>query len=196
MEKTLIGSHNSLSFLPPRQFWLRPFAWIAKCQSLDVAGQWATGVRYFDIRIRFRDNRIISGHGLIDYDIPVNEVLKWIDNRSKTEQCVVRLMLEKKGRQDDDLFLSFVNIVREVHSHILFTGGLRKDPFETIAQLENVREKHCYALFQDYSAQTLLQKIKGFKFPWPWYWAKKNNSGYKESADAFSYTILDFVELD
>lgn len=192
----MLGSHNSLSYLKPRQWWLRPLSWTAKCQDLDISRQWDVGVRYFDVRVRFRGNTAISAHGIFDYEIPLRSVFSLLDSRARDEECVVRLMLEKKGNSEDLFFRSFVEIVKRKYPNLIFVGGLRKDPFEEIATVHHVPERHCYQLFQDYEAKTLWQKLKGLKFPFPWYYAKKNNRKYREGMTDSCYTILDFVELN
>lgn len=192
-----LGSHNSLSYLKPRQWWLRPFAWVGRCQSLTIPEQWNHGVRYFDIRIRFKVDKVISGHGLIDYDVNMWDWLEYLNKRAESEKvkCVVRLMLETKGRNDDARFKCYVKVWKSFYPNLIFVGGLRKEPFEVIAEVDSVPEKHCYQLFQDYSAKTLWQKLKGIKFPYPRYWAKRKNNEYRQNAKDGVYTILDFVEI-
>ncbi len=192
----LLGSHNSLSYMKPRQWWLRPFAWVGKCQGLTIPEQWNQGVRYFDIRIRFKGEQIISGHGLIDYNVNVIEWLGYLNRRAEMEnqQCVVRLMLETKGTKDDVRFKNYLKFWKVLYPNICFVGGLRKDPFEAIAEVDSVPEKHAYKLFQDYGAKTWWEKLKGLKFPCPRYWAKRDNAGYRGAASENEYTILDFVE--
>lgn len=193
----LIGSHNSLSYNRPRQWWLHPFAWVGRCQSLTIPEQWNLGVRYFDIRVRFKGIKIISGHGLIDYDVNVIEWLGYLNRRanSEKEKCVVRIMLETKGKKDDARFKCYVKVWKVFYSNLIFVGGLRKEPFEVIAGVDSVQEEHCYQLFQDYSAKTWWQKLKGLKFPYPRYWAKRKKNEYRQSAKDGVYTILDFVEI-
>ena len=64
------ASHNTMTYLPVRQWWLRPFAFMARCQSKDIKDQCRiTG--FFDIRVRFRFHKGIPtpvfAHGLAEY---------------------------------------------------------------------------------------------------------------------------------
>ena len=192
----LVGSHNSFSYLPPKQWYLRPFAWIARCQNLNIQEQWNQGVRYFDIRIRFKVDKVISGHGLIDYDVNVLDWLEYLNKRAESEnqECVVRLMLETKGEAYDNRFKRYVRGLKSFYPNLIFVGGLRKEPFEVIAEVDSVPEEHCYQLFQDYGAKTWWQKLKGIKFPYPRYWAKRKNNEYRQKSKDGVYTILDFVQ--
>lgn len=47
----MIGSHNSMSYLPIRG-WRKILTPWARCQSISLQQQYELGVRYFDIRIR------------------------------------------------------------------------------------------------------------------------------------------------
>lgn len=61
----MIGSHNSLTYLPVKQWYLKPFGWMARCQSKTLNEQfYIYGVRLFDFRVRFdKDGGIIHAHG-------------------------------------------------------------------------------------------------------------------------------------
>lgn len=64
----MLGSHNSLTYLPCRKWWMYLINWAAKCQSKNLIEQYHSGVRYFDIRVRFDDNgKPVIAHGLVEY---------------------------------------------------------------------------------------------------------------------------------
>ena len=51
--ETILGSHNSMSYLPPLRWWgwlLTPFA---RCQNKTIDGQLAAGAQCFDLRVSF-----------------------------------------------------------------------------------------------------------------------------------------------
>ena len=53
----ILGSHNSWSYLPVKQWYFTPFAFTARCQSIDIRTQYEKyGVRCFDLRVRFDKN--------------------------------------------------------------------------------------------------------------------------------------------
>ena len=86
MKKTILGSHNSWSFLPPKHWWQKPFGFMAKCQDLNIQQQYEAGVRCFDLRIRFNegDTSPIVCHGKIEYDISPEELysnLRWLNGK-------------------------------------------------------------------------------------------------------------------
>ena len=42
------GSHNTMTYLKPSKWYLYPFIFVAKCQSIDYKKQFNCGVRWFD----------------------------------------------------------------------------------------------------------------------------------------------------
>ena len=64
-----LGSHNSMSYLRPSQWWLRPFAWIGRCQSQTIGEQFIVwGVRWFDLRLAFdKKGQPYFAHGIFSY---------------------------------------------------------------------------------------------------------------------------------
>ena len=98
----IYGSHNTMSFLPVKQWWLRPFRAWGRCQRLSLAEQWEAGVRYFDMRIKFDSKgRANFGHGLISYRCEESpaEVIKALANRARTEKqkVTLRIWLEQRA---------------------------------------------------------------------------------------------------
>ena len=89
-------SHNSFTYLQPRQWWLKPLAIFAKCQSLDFRQQYHAGVRCFDVRIRFDGYTPVVCHGVVEYQFPtgenINSALAWLAEKSyKDVQIAFRL---------------------------------------------------------------------------------------------------------
>lgn len=63
----MLGSHNSLTYLPCRKWWMYLINWAAKCQSKTLSRQFHDGVSYFDFRVRFKNDQPVIAHGLIEY---------------------------------------------------------------------------------------------------------------------------------
>ena len=85
-----LGTHNSLSYCKP-QWYFRLFNFIGKCQDLNIYEQYEAGVRYYDIRVKFKKDKIVSGHGLLTYNINVEDVLDFLNDQAT---CNVRIVLE------------------------------------------------------------------------------------------------------
>ena len=95
----MIGSHNTLSYLPPKNLWGKITRLWNKCQDKTIEEQFNRGVDYFDIRINFySDNNWHFVHNRVDYGIIDKTIWKYIgetnlpvrviyDRRSKPKDC-------------------------------------------------------------------------------------------------------------
>lgn len=179
----MLGTHNSLSFNKP-QWWLRPFAWMAKCQSLDIESQWKAGARYFDIRVKVKGDRLVSSHGLMTYDIDVIEQLYTLDKlagKSK-EACYIRFVMESDN--DKKYIIPIYDLITSIYIHLNFLGLIVKSNWEYLRGSEyHIDEIHGYKLFtwEDFLC--------------PKYWAKKLVKKNLEIDHTGKYLIVDFIEL-
>ncbi len=193
----MIGTHNSLSYLPVYQWWLKTFFLIAKCQKKNIYTQFHDGVRYFDIRCKWNGKKYISGHGLITYQVDIESVLSILNSRvrncndSTAHLTTIRLMLE--DHSEEDFFKQKAQEWRERFTYLKWADARIKSGFKLVLEGNStVEENHEYQLFQDYSATTFWEKVKGFKFPCPWYWARKKQVTEEMKKDNI-FHILDFV---
>lgn len=177
----LLGTHNSLSYLPC-QWWLRPFAWIGRCQSLHLAEQYQEGVRLFDIRIKYVNGKAVSGHGLMTCNVNIDTVLTFLNTR--TDKCIVRLFLENSKRNPEKHFERFANDIekwKESYGNIRFVeGGCRYQYRQLIS--DNVSIRHCY--WQ--KGYTLIPYPKGY--------AEEHNHIFHRSDNDINYSMYDFIE--
>ncbi|MCR5362445.1 MAG: hypothetical protein K6E73_10635 [Bacteroidales bacterium] len=98
------GTHNTMSYLPVRQWWLRPFMAWGRCQTKNLTEQLAAGVRYFDLRIKFAaDGDACFGHGLLNYrhdDAPEDIIGALCRMAEQTHQTVhLRILLEQRATE-------------------------------------------------------------------------------------------------
>lgn len=91
----MIGSHNTLSYLPPKNLWgkiTRPWN---KCQDKTIEEQVNAGIDYFDIRIDFySDNNWHFVHNRVDYGVVNNNIWKYI---GKTN-LPVRVIYDRRSK--------------------------------------------------------------------------------------------------
>lgn len=183
----ILASHNSLTYYKP-QWYLRPLAWIGRCQSKTIQEQYELGVRYFDIRIKYDDYTAISGHGLLTYNINVLEVIKTIANFN--EGCVVRVTLEntKKYYTDRCKFIADCYYWEQMFPDVTFEGGCQKGTWDLLYDFKRKERIHIEEHYWLFNRES--------KFPLIKFFAKMRNTLLK---DAFTtrncYLMLDFVEL-
>ena len=94
--ETIIGTHNSMSYLPPRRWWHRLMLPFARCQSKTIDEQLAAGARCFDLRVSFDRNGMAQfRHGwcIFGGDETVTSVLMRLQRCG--EPIYVRLILDE-----------------------------------------------------------------------------------------------------
>lgn len=101
----MLGSHNSCSFA--KQIgWTKFIPTVfSKCQNMNLKGQYACGVRYFDIRVTYYKGQYITAHGMVRYNMTLLEALETIN--SFEEKCYVGIIIE-------DTFLKFKGDVNHI----------------------------------------------------------------------------------
>lgn len=186
----MLGSHNSLSYLPCRKWWMYLINWAAKCQSKTLSEQFHDGVRYFDIRLKWNDKKEdwVIAHGLIEYKGDIRKLLKTLDSFAKfyNEKVYVRFLLEYNKRPDDEA-----------------TKILKLDDFVTYVMIEYpnieyhlMETKWDEKVIETYSDDIILvhaySSVLGYKrFLWiPYWYAKLHN---KENRKTSKITLEDKV---
>lgn len=203
----MIGSHNSLTYLSVRQWYYKPFKFVAKCQSKPIYEQFCDyGVRVFDIRIRFKNGEPIVAHGPIEFKCDVLDYIEQINNLADkvfflNQPVYVRLILESNKKMKDQskqqlLFYEFCEYCLANYKNIRFFGGNRKYDWEKIYLFKDDIE-----LIDKYSSTTsifggkkdnFIAKIDDF---WPWLYAKLYNKKNYAKYDGTGVLFLDFVNI-
>lgn len=111
------GTHNTMSYLPVRQWWLRPFRKFGQCQDKDIFQQWESGARYFDLRVRFNaDGDAVFAHGLLEYytSWSPEEVIGILCRKVEysKEPVYIRVLLECMCTPDEDLMMQFTEFIK------------------------------------------------------------------------------------
>lgn len=186
----MLGSHNSLSYLPCRKWWMYLINWAAKCQSKTLSEQYHSGVRYFDIRLKWDDKKEdwVIAHGLIEYKGDIRRILETLNSLADyyNERIYVRFLLEYNKRPDDEAtkiikLNVFVECMRGRYSNIMYHLVETKWNEKIIEQyIEDMVLVHAYS--------SVLGNKRFFWIPY-WY-AKIHN---KESRKTCKNTLEDKV---
>jgi hypothetical protein len=193
-----IGAHHCLSYARPKWYWL-PFNWMVRCQQISIQEQIKYGVVYFDFRIRFKKGKVISGHGIIDYNVNVLHEFERLNSHSSDENpFYIRLMYESgpfhKNPSVEEM-KTFVEKVKNDYPRLIFTQSHIKAPYTYIDSTTDVPTHDCYQHYRDYGARSLWAKLKSYKLPYPKRYAKRNNKNCRSQTDENKICIYDFVEI-
>lgn len=124
----ILGSHNSWTYLPIKQWWLYPFNFIAKCQEVDIRAQYEEyGVRCFDLRIRFnKKNEMEIAHGLVSYKISYSKLIEDLEYLNSKGDCYIRILHEVRNKfqkSNQSLFRQYCEKFESEFKNIKFFGG-------------------------------------------------------------------------
>lgn len=200
----MIGSHDSMTYLPVKQWYYKPFKWMAKCQSKNLEEQFVDyGVRLFDFRVRFDGTEPVMAHGPIVFKGDIRDYLEYLDLSAELgcENVYVRLLLESNKPMKDQetqelLFQEFCEYCIHKYPNLTFFGGRRKYDWKIIYEFKDDPQ-----LNDLYSSTTNIFGLSKDHWTakiddlWPWLYAKLHNKkNYNKCNDA-GILFIDFVNI-
>lgn len=201
MERPILGSHDTMSYLPVRQWYLKPFFWTARCQNKTLWDQYCCGAQLFDIRIRFtKSAQPIFAHGPIEFKGDVLTVLEDLDSWAQDGKVYMRIILESNSPMKDQdtqelLFQEFCEYAIHKYTNIIFFGGNRKYDWKEIYKFD----VQAPSLDDKYSSTTelfggshgsLRAKLDDI---FPWLYARLNNKKNIKKGTDKDCLLIDFV---
>ena len=186
----MLGSHNSLTYLSCRKWWMYLINWAAKCQSKTLNEQFHNGAKYFDFRIRFKDEKPVIAHGLIEYKGNIDYMVANLNYFAEyfKETIYLRFVLEYNKIPEDfaSQIASLVNLVR------YYRGKYPNITYTYIMSKWNEQKVATY-YSKDTDTPTLIHKyssvLKEKRFLWiPYWYAKLHN---KKNRKAFKHVLED-----
>lgn len=184
-----LGTHNSMSYLPPKKWYMTPFRFMARCQHLSVEDQYKLGARMFDIRISYDKHGIPEfRHGSMAFKGNVEEVLKYLN--SVKARTYVRLLLEVKNTGDlhrqELLFNMSCSKWEHKYKGITFFCGRRKFDWKQVYKFK----ADDIEVIQKVSSMTgtILDDLC------PILYARLFNKKNFKEWDASKWLLLDFIE--
>ena len=193
------GSHASYTYLKPVDLKYRLFNFKYKCQNKDILEQYNSGVRLFDIRIRYKEKPDpIICYGPVDYDISWSKVLFDLENLNKIstsdDKIYIRLTLEPKksgsNRYQEKRFSSTCRDLENKFPGLGFFGGQRRSDWKQVYEFKkqaNLHIKRAYA-----------SSVCSGGLIWPWYFSKTEKNKIWEEfildySDNFKWFMTDYV---
>ena len=188
-----LASHNTFSYLPVRQWWLRPFAFVGRCQRVNIYEQLLHGARMFDLRVRFRNMKPVICHGLLEYDMSDESLRAILKDLNDNFPVWIRAVLESKNpdleqRVGFDFFC--MKLERE-YPNLFFFGGNDRSDWECKFPLYRFNNdmpdiEHLYA------SATQTSRIDDI---WPIRYAKKYNKDNVSHGTDKPWMMIDFLDI-
>ena len=192
------ASHNTFSYCSPKQWYLKPFAFIAKCQSKALYQQVHEGIKVFDLRLRIdKDGELVIAHNTFIYVKGFDKImyiLDWLNAESKysDKQIYVRVLHEVRNNRQA-LYSSSIDFnllcdrLTKDFPNLRFFGGQRTMDWR---QDYVFPSKNCIEYIERHASVRWPKWLHW----WPWLYAKlynKANERMYESNDIVVFT--DFV---
>ena len=198
---TVLGSHNSWSYLPVRKWWMKPLAFMARCQAVDIKTQYELGVRCFDLRLFFDKDHICTGdgeqvmyvaHGIFRYEITSDELedhLRWLNEKG---DCYVRVLHEVRTKSQytkmtSIAFRMMCSFYRDKYTNIRFWNG---------RNLYN--EEKDYDFGDDPSNDGKYASVCSPRLIddwWPWLYARLHNRKIRKEGTDKEILLIDYVDI-
>lgn len=183
-----LGTHNSMSYLKPKKWYMYLFRFMAKCQKVDISKQYKLGARMFDIRIAYDKNGNPEfRHGSMRYKGNVEEALKFLNSRRA--RCRIRLILEinKPSTRQVNLFIKDCKKWESQYKRLIFFCGRRKYDWNIVYNF-NTKEP---IINQLVSSMTW----KKFDDWYPWIYAKIMNKKNISAYNSNDWLLIDFINI-
>ena len=191
------ASHNTFSYAEPLQWWLRPFAFVARCQSKTLTEQFGEGIRIFDLRLRReKDGEWVIAHNAFVYarGIKILHALEWLDEvaRESDLPVYVRVLHEVRNERQEKYssgieFNIMCDWLNRTYRNIRFFGGQR---------VMDWRQDYVFPPqnYIDYTELHASMRWPKWLHWWPWLYARLyNGRNEREFADKDMVAFVDFV---
>ena len=189
----ILGSHNSWSYLPVRKWWMKPLAFMARCQCVDIKTQYEQyGVRCFDLRVRFNKYGLsVVAHGIVEYCYTASKIyedLAWLNEKG---DCFVRVIHEVRSlrqykNRNRKLFRHFCKALEE-YRDIQFWCGRNLYNWET--DYDFGIYPSCEEKYASVCPPSILDDW------WPWLFAYRHNSNIRRKGTTKDILLIDYVDI-
>ena len=192
----MIGSHNSMSYLPPKHWFWRLFTPFWRCQDKTIREQIKAGVKFFDIRVVW-DRKLGCwqlAHGLVRFGgtVSVAGVIALLE----MHKCLYRIVLERGTEFEEARFRNWfggsagADIWWGNHPHC--TAAIIKRGWRKVRSSQSGYElqynDHSFVPFR--SDKPWSRQLSWRMFCTPRLWAKRHNTvenGWKEDKNTVHF---------
>lgn len=193
-EQIVYGSHNTMTYLPIKNWWLFPGLLIAKCQKRDYIEQFNRGARVFDLRVYYNTKtyRWEFAHGLINFKSKetLSRIVWHLAQLKKTTQddVYVRIILEKWTSESQCRYFSDMCAAYELkYPKLKFIGGNRKGDWNKLYTFKTDVPDSLNNQWVSSMAEDARWYEKAFPFLYALRMNKKNKIKMKEKLNLFDF---------
>lgn len=193
-EQIVYGSHNTMTYLPIKNWWLFPGLLIARCQNHSIEEQFKKGARVFDLRIYFNTKSMQweFAHGLINFKSQ-DDIRKVVQRIYKftaitNSDIYVRLILEKWDSEAEcEQFAKMCETFEIRYQELKFIGGNRKGNWKKLYTFQTDVPDSLNNQWVSSMAEDARWYEKVFPFLYALRMNKKNRLRMKEKLNLFDF---------
>ena len=193
-EQIVYGSHNTMTYLPIKNWWMFPGLFIARCQNHNIEEQFKKGARVFDLRIYFntKSKQWEFAHGLINFKSrdDIYKVVYNIYNLTEytARDIYVRLILEKWSSESEcRQFAKMCKTFEIYYPELKFIGGNRKGDWKKLYTFKTDIPDNLNNQWVSSMAEDARWYEKVFPFLYALRMNKKNRLRMKEKLNLFDF---------
>lgn len=198
IKKPVIGTHNSMTYLPPARWYMWFMIPFARCQRAAIEEQWKAGARVFDIRLRFdREGNLSYAHGLYHCrrskapglcDL-LGKLQKW--QTDSGEQVYVRLILEDSQKEyyQASYFIDLCAELEDLFPGLTFYGGNRKGDWKKLWKFRGDVDD----TLNNQWVSSMAEDARWYEKALPFAYARRCNKRNKEGVRQI-FNLFDFLK--
>ena len=179
--------------MPPRKWWLKPFAFIAKCQNKNIFTQLSVyNVKCFDLRARFnKKGEIVISHGFMEYKYSKEELFNDLTLLNNNE-CLLRILHEVRikkqyTRESTEKFIALCEEIQTKFPKIKLWCG--KNLYNWHVDYDFPYKPSCE---EKYSSVCKPRYIDDW---FPWVYARLNNKKNLKKGTTSDILLIDYVNI-
>lgn len=195
----MLGSHNTFTYLPPKNPIYNLFRALWRCQTKSIEEQYKSGTRFFDLRLIWSKKKECweVGHGLVKVKgisfKSCDEIKDYMSNFPETKY---RVILERGSREDKARFKEEFLLLKDSDSSLV--DVIVKDPWVVLyrsPQYPKTVKDFCVRLFGWNVNRSFWYNIKNGNFKPSMTikkWAKSHNPEINE--ELINSEVLYFMD--
>lgn len=193
LEKTIIGTHDSVTAHPPRKWWMKFGKAIAVTQDKTIYQQYADGIRCFDLRIRLsKDGTWAMAHGLYEVKLDIYDLLYWLRDKSEQtkDKVYLRIVLENTKICDNEAkrFVKFCEWADTFSPNLIFICGNRKSDWAQLYKFSYPNQQ------QWMPVSSCAEDARWYEKAFPRLYAKRmNKHNLANIPSKYGFAFFDFI---
>ena len=183
----MIGSHDSFTYMNPLHSIFKLFKFIWRTQTKSITEQYNCGVRYFDIRVKYRRNRWYICHGVVTFNVSFYSIKHIIDFFNLHYLNSKLRIIYERGEYED----IFKKEIRDILDNDTLSFACIKSKWEVLVNRDPIINDYTYKpILSNLSWCENIKRMNFFSTIKSW--AKRHNPKINE--DMICNNVLYFMD--